>query len=125
MTTPCQRCGATERHVELTPDGPHHAKEVCARCGRWLRWLPKPDQDRAKRPANHRELVRKYGRGFCQWCLTPERDLPARQTLEGHHIIPYADGGTDDRANVLILCTGCHKLAHLMRTYYRREVLLG
>lgn len=26
-----------------TPEGPHHAKEVCDLCGRFVRWLPKPE----------------------------------------------------------------------------------
>lgn len=29
--------------VVPTPDGPHYAKEVCKICGRFMRWLPKPE----------------------------------------------------------------------------------
>lgn len=29
--------------VVLTPQGPHHSKEVCATCGKFIRWLPKPE----------------------------------------------------------------------------------
>lgn len=26
-----------------TPEGPHYAKETCATCGKFLRWVPKPE----------------------------------------------------------------------------------
>lgn len=118
-TKPCPACQSTETTVELTPDGPHYGKLVCAACGRFLRWQLKPETPRSRRPASHKELAKKYGRGYCEWCLTPEDQLPPRQVLEGHHIIEYADGGSDQRDNVLVLCTACHKLAHWMRDYCR------
>src|SRR5262245_39496676 len=38
-----QVCEHLERHVEILPRGSlHHAKEFCRRCGRFLRFLPKP-----------------------------------------------------------------------------------
>jgi hypothetical protein len=38
---PCPRCGHAETR-EAPGKGPHHRSEVCARCGRFRRWLPKP-----------------------------------------------------------------------------------
>jgi hypothetical protein len=36
------RHGAT-RLERLPANYPHYAREVCARCGRFLRWLPRPE----------------------------------------------------------------------------------
>lgn len=39
----CPGCGHRGTvTVRCTDGGPHHSKLVCARCGRWLRWLPRP-----------------------------------------------------------------------------------
>ena len=41
---PCPRCGSTQ--ARRTPDfyrGGHHAKKECAECGRWLKWVGKPE----------------------------------------------------------------------------------
>lgn len=50
-------------------------------------------------------------------CLRLEAELPATQDLDGHHVVEYSAGGTDDRTNVWILCTSCHRLVHHQRTY--------
>ena len=39
-----QACGHPVTRTERLPDGsPHHARLTCAICGRFLRWLPKPE----------------------------------------------------------------------------------
>lgn len=114
---PCLTCECTDRRVTLTPHLPHHGKEVCDNCGRFIRWLPKPDADKAARPSAHRKLVQKYSAGYCEICLIAEDNLPPRQTLEGHHIVEYQDGGGDSRENVQIACTKCHKLIHWVRNH--------
>lgn len=116
-TTRCRYCQSENLTVELTPNLPHYGKEVCLSCNRHLRWIPKPEQDRVKRPAAHTDLVRKYSRGFCEMCGKMEADLPDRQTLEANHIIEFQDGGDPGRENVSIICTRCHKLIHLLRTW--------
>ena len=113
----CPRCHSPNLVQTPTPKGPHHAREECGDCGRFVRWVPKPESERIRRPAAHRDLVRKYGRGFCELCLIREGRLPAGQTLVGHHVIEYQDGGEPKRENVWILCTKCEKLVHLMRTW--------
>jgi hypothetical protein len=40
---PCPSCGATGTEEVPCPEGPHHAKLTCAGCGRFLRFLPRPD----------------------------------------------------------------------------------
>jgi|PlaIllAssembly_1097288.scaffolds.fasta_scaffold05025_4 hypothetical protein len=38
----CKRCQTEANHQVLTPEGPHYGKVVCALCGTWLAWLPRP-----------------------------------------------------------------------------------
>ena len=116
--TPCPQCGSTEVAVIPGPHpGGHHAREECAKCGRFTRWLPKPDSDRARRPASHRALVKKYGRGFCELCLLREGDLRGGEVLQAHHVDEFCSKGSSDRENVWIVCTCCHTLIGHQRTY--------
>lgn len=46
--------------------------------------------------------IRKFGRR-CYICGT------AGVPLEFDHIIPWAEGGTDDESNCAPICTDCHK----------------
>lgn len=51
--TPCS-CGVAEVFLQPTPNGPHHAKRICAECGRCRGWEPKPRQPlEAGKPALH------------------------------------------------------------------------
>ena len=38
----CRRCGCEANKIERTPNGPHYAKLVCAVCGTFLNWMPRP-----------------------------------------------------------------------------------
>lgn len=51
--TVCQRCGIIDNRHTAPGTGPHGAKLVCARCGSFLKWLPKsaPEEREAKRKA--------------------------------------------------------------------------
>ncbi|MBA7685518.1 hypothetical protein ES703_93943 [subsurface metagenome] len=114
---PCPGCGATESVKRIRTDGVHYASLHCGRCGRWLAWLPKPCVGKKWRPGRHRELVRKYSRGYCELCLRKAEELPGGQTLEGHHVRELQHGGSDARDNVTILCSACHRLVHWVRTW--------
>lgn len=113
----CKYCGSDNLIETELSEGPHYGREDCEDCKRFLRWLPKPDTEKAKRPAAHRDLVQKFSDGYCEMCLICEDNLPPRQTFEGHHIVEYQDGGGDNRENVQILCTKCHKLVHWIRKH--------
>lgn len=46
MNEECPKCQSEHRQIQRTPDGPHYAKEVCAGCGKYFRWIPNPDRKR-------------------------------------------------------------------------------
>lgn len=116
----CRNCESNEITFTETPNLQHFGREDCAGCGRFVRWVPKPEADRIKRPAAHRNLVKKFSRGFCEMCLLKEHELPAGQSLEAQHVEEYAEGGEPRRENIWIICTACHKLIHCIRTHFRR-----
>ncbi len=116
MTCPC-----ANTRVERTHTGPHYGKRVCVDCGVFRGWEPKPESARAHRPAKHRALVQKYGRGFCEVCLRSETDLTRHEWLEAHHIQPFREGGSEDRENILILCHACHSLVHWRQHEFARR----
>lgn len=114
----CVRCGHNAKPKSvLTPDGKHFAKAVCAACNAYFAWIGKPDSQKYKRPASHKNLVKKFSPGYCQLCLTPEWRLPNGESLEGHHVVEFQDGGEPTRLNTWILCTACHSLVNWRRTY--------
>ena len=45
-------------------------------------------------------------KGLCQNCLRHGRVTPA---TEVDHIVPVAQGGTDDLTNLEAICTSCHR----------------
>lgn len=56
------------------------------------------------RPVMKKRIIYIFG-GECAICGNPEN-------LEIHHIIPRAEGGTNDIANLLPLCHECHCAIH-------------
>jgi len=117
----CDSCGYLNGLAEfiLTPEQKHYGKYVCPNCGCYWKFAKKPDNDSSKyrRPQKHRDLVRRFGNGYCELCLTSEDNLPDNQTLEGHHVIPFKVEQVSERENVWIVCTRCHRQIELIRTY--------
>jgi len=107
-------CQCHERKIIRLSTGPHYAAEVCADCGRWFRWVPRPGAP-ARRPAAHGNLLARYGRGYCEMCLRSVDQLGPRGGLVAHHVRQYARGGGPQRENVWILCTSCHLAVHWLR----------
>lgn len=98
------------------------ARLECPMCSFFMGWNRLPKNER-KRSASHRDLVAKYGRGFCEMCLVPSEELGAGNYLVGHHVKEHSDGGTSDRENVWILCNACHSLVHWTRTHHGRNTV--
>src|SRR5438552_7520930 len=55
-------------------------------------------------PAQQKDIVMRAGK--CTEC--GEKDIRIRQV---HHIKPFADGGSNDPANLAVLCPNCHQKA--------------
>lgn len=109
-------CGSTETRIEPgTP--PHHGKQVCNNCGAFIGWEPKPSSPH--RPAGERNLVAKYGQGFCEFCGRKTEALPSGAYLVGHHVVPYAEGGSARERPPWILCDSCHGLVEAARSCFK------
>ena len=53
-----------------------------------------------------REAILARDMGLCQPCQRAERVTPAREV---DHIVPKAEGGTDDPDNLQAICIPCHQ----------------
>ncbi len=115
----CPECGSANLVERKKVKGPHYAQVKCKDCKRHVQWVSKPDSEKTRRPQAHRDLVKRYSRGYCEVCGTRKEDLPAGQAMEANHIIEFKNGGSDERENIQILCTACHKLIHCLRTHFR------
>lgn len=104
--------------------GPHWGEARCLKCDSWIEFVSKPGElrDKARRESAHKKIAKKYSEGYCQVCLILEDKLPLGESLEGHHIVEYQDGGEPTRENTLICCTACHSLIHWRRTYQQHIV---
>src|SRR5262249_26161627 len=43
-----RECEHANTRVEHVTNGPHHAKEICCDCGRVLKFIPKPENERRR-----------------------------------------------------------------------------
>lgn len=122
---PCPKCGALGPHAATACEsGVHYAKAKCSACrASWFVSKPNNDRTKYRRPAGHRNLVEAYSNGYCEMCLREISDLPKGTTLEAQHVKEYQDGGGNERENIWIICTACHRLIHWVRTYHSSMVL--
>lgn len=121
----CKYCNSNraKRIIGLHPGG-HYARIQCVSCDRFIKWEGKP-REKSDRRKGQKKLLDKYSKGFCEICLRKGTEIPLPQVLEVHHVVPVEDGGTDDRTNLQIVCTACHKWIHHQRTYlghYRQSI---
>jgi hypothetical protein len=78
------------------------AREICWQNPR----LHFNEEARQPTPAQRREILRRDG--YC--CSTP--GCPNHLWLELHHVVPYSEKGKTLPANLITLCSRCHKNAH-------------
>lgn len=118
--TACPSCNSTRNRITPGPHpGGHGDKLECADCGRYLRWLPKPENERTRRPAGERSIPKRMGVERCDICGRHRDELPKGQTLVGHHCDEYQDGGrVTEGGRWSVVCTACHALIHWIRTYW-------
>ncbi|WP_204106062.1 MULTISPECIES: HNH endonuclease [Spirulina sp. CCY15215] len=61
------------------------------------------------RPYKHRKAqkeVKEYEQYQCMVCGK------ISQNAQGHHLIPYSEGGSADMQNMITLCLDCHRKYH-------------
>jgi len=112
----CPKCRG--RLIQVPTDTVHFARLECGACGRFARWVQRPEnigRTRTKRPREHRELLAKFGTPYCQLCLRTKEQLDQWEVLEAHHVLEYANGGPPTRENTWTLCSKCHCLVHQVR----------
>lgn len=64
-----------------------------------------------------RAWVLEEANGICEGCGLPGPFLDEEgwPFLEVHHVLPLADGGSDQTSNAVALCPNCHRRSHLSR----------
>ncbi len=103
----------------------HFGEWRCSACGRHYGFMSKPGQERQRRPKAHRDLVKRFGRGYCELCLRRESELPAGQGLDGHHVREFSNDGEPKRENTWIVCKACHTLIDYVRDYFGHHDVLN
>lgn len=116
----CPKCGAMGKPYEQGKFNQTHGYALaCPHCHQFIGWggKAKPIKDATKRIRSSNWTDKRLGIDYCQCCMRNARHLGNLETLEIHHVIPVADGGTDSPENLWVLCTACHKAVHARRTY--------
>ncbi len=117
----CRQCGYQGKPKATGKVDPVHGYALsCPSCLKWWGWggLSKELKDgNGQRKDVSIWSAKRLGVDLCQCCLRPQEFLGDGGRLEVHHVKPVADGGTDDLANIWVVCTACHKEIHHRRTY--------
>lgn len=118
----CRRCRKeVVPYLNPRPDTPHYAEYKCPDCQGFINWVAKPDNQKKldKRP-NGCPTPEDLDIEICQVCLRPREWLGQNETLETHHI---DDEPThNDRLNLLVVCTACHKFINWIRIYFNKHL---
>lgn len=59
---------------------------------------------------------------FCFFCGRKREELGTNEVLTIDHILPLSEGGDDQRYNMQILCSACHKLKNWNNTYITKHL---
>lgn len=138
MCVVCPNCGCNETKFIETQNLVHYGKEVCASCGRFIRWVPKPEYENVRRSTSKYDIRKvfrhhkfhEYGldKPFCFFCLRTQDELGHNETLTLDHIVPLSEKrnplgvkGKDELENLQILCTACHKLKNWISLYFNEH----
>ena len=118
----CEKCDSN-LIIKETPNTIHYAKLICAKCGKWFKWLSHPDNEErrtqtSKFGISHIINFHKMKRSRCFFCLRTRSQLGTHETLTIDHIEEIDKGGKDIIENLQILCSACHKLKNWIRLYF-------
>ena len=104
------------------PCGHPGCPRLAAPGGQYCEEHKKTERDRYNRYERAPDINKKYGRAWrqirkryatahplCEMCLKEGRLTPVEEV---HHIIPLADGGTNEESNLMSLCRSCHEKIH-------------
>lgn len=105
-------CQHENKIEEVLNSGPHYAKLICKDCGKWFKFISKPDnEEKERRPHNnnYRKLHKKKDKCLlCSFCGITDKD--GNFLFELDHIVPLEKDGGDIFENTRILCNHCHTL---------------
>ena len=109
----CDKCGCPD----VTKDNfneIHGNHYLCNYCGYkcWGGRKHNEGKNKKRPPCQSAEDLKVYS---CNICQREERFLGYSETLEVHHM--DGDPTNNDRLNLWVLCTVCHKLVHHQRKY--------
>lgn len=115
----CKHCEA-EIQVKKTPETPHYARKDCPNCG-FLGWKSKPDNQRSTGSNLSPKKIFEFHNQEeerCFFCRRKKEDLGRNETFTLDHIHELNRGGKDEKENLQVLCTACHKLKNHQRLYH-------
>lgn len=105
----CEACGGCREVRQLNNGAGTHL--LCYDCRRARERRRNSRQVAARNEASRtkRMVIKSRGR-LCQQC--------GRYLIVavGHHLIPLRLGGSNEEANLLLLCEDCHRLEHALGT---------
>lgn len=112
----CPRCKTADAlDLILMAAGMHYGKVVCVACdSAFVTWAPKPTARPTPKDGRKKGLLDALRAHydpeplFCLICLVDERFMPTNTWMEAHHIVEYADAGSDHPSNLMPLCNECH-----------------
>jgi predicted RNA-binding Zn-ribbon protein involved in translation (DUF1610 family) len=109
----CVKCGSFS-FEEISFNEIHGHLYHCPDCGYkgWGGRKHNEEKNKKRPPCPTAEDLRVYQ---CDICTRQEHYLGYSETLEVHH--RDGDPANNDRLNLWVLCTVCHKLVHHQRTY--------
>ncbi len=109
---PCSRCGqACGAWVVELLNYVHGGGVWCAHCLQHLRWAPKPANVGKRKqlsPSVRWDVLQ--AAGFqCGYCGRQQADLGEGEFLQVDHIVPVANGGTNEPENLCVACSTCNE----------------
>jgi len=118
----CPNCKSEEIRFVETPYLTHYGKEECAKCGRWIRWIQRPENEGIRTKTSKYTIQQvltfhKKEREICFFCLRERENLGLCETLTIDHIEELDKNGKDELENLQLLCSACHKLKNWARLY--------
>ena len=110
----CPKCG---KAFEPQANRQKYCSPLCARNAETERNMPYIKMRSKIKSKINTELLEAFDRkcAICGWGLSTDISVKKYRHSGGcqfHHIIPIAQGGTNDEENLILLCPNCHALAH-------------